>query len=145
MFDTYLQGSPKVIGLLFSGSYCKWCLGFVPLIKKLHPHLQDIEILLVGSDKTREAFEKYKEDHPWECIPFEDPLRGKLRTMYGIKTIPALVFVKTDGAMVEPNGRHIIPSIMEDLSPVQVVHQLRLRFGIQLDTDIDYNSDNSDW
>lgn len=145
MFDTYLQGRPKVVGLLFSGSYCKWCTDFIPLMKRLYSSLDDIEILLVGSDKTEEAFVNYELDHPWRSIPFEDPLRCKLRDMYGVTTIPALVFVKTDGSIVEPNGRHIVTALMNDISPIQVVQQLRLRFGIELDTAIDYNSDDSDW
>jgi thiol-disulfide isomerase/thioredoxin len=145
MFDSYLQSSPKVVGLLFSASYCKWCHEFVPLLKTLHPHLQDIEIVLVGSDKTEEAYDQYKQSHPWQTIPFDDPLRARLRSMYGVVTIPALVFVKPDGSIVEPNGRHVVAGLMDDLAPPQVAHQLKLRFGIDNDIEIDYNSDNSDW
>jgi thiol-disulfide isomerase/thioredoxin len=146
MFEKYLSSETKVVGLLYSASYCKWCKDFMPLVKEIYPYLKDIEILFVGSDKTEETFIEYSKDHPWSTIPYNDPMRVKARSLYDVTTIPALVFVKPDGSMIEPNGRHILVALMKDMNNMEVCRQLSLRFGIDNEhTEIDYNSDDSDW
>ncbi len=144
MFAKFVPDNTKAIGLLFSASYCKWCVEFVPLVKQLYPHLQNIEILLVGSDKTEEVFREYNIDHPWPSIPFEEPLRAELRDRYDIKTIPALIFVNADGNIIERDGRHLIPMLMRMHGPVDAATRLSEKLRLE-QSSITYDSDDSDW
>lgn len=55
---------------------CGPCRGFTPQLVKTYNALQAagkaFEVVLIGSDKTKEAFEKYHKKMPWLAIPFED-------------------------------------------------------------------------
>ena len=135
----------SIVGLLFSSSYCKYCTEFTPMLKKVYSGLQSygIEILLVGSDKTKEKFNEYKNNQPWTAIPFDDPIRVELRTMYDIKTIPALVFLDSKGNVINLKGRFLVAdAFIETKEPYDVAKSIARQIGVITD---DYNSDNEDF
>ena len=134
----YASSSDKVIGLYFSASYCKYCTTFTPMLQSAYPRLRElgIEIILVGSDKTEEAFEEYRKDHPWKHIDYNDEIRPDLRTMYGIKTIPALVFLDKDGKLITDNGRNLVVESNEN--PNIIASKLG-------QYSFEYNSDDEDF
>lgn len=100
----------EIVGLYFSAEYCKFCKHFTPILESVYPHLQDegIEIVLIGSDKTELAYNAYKKTHPWAAMAFDDPTRSEMRAAFGIKTIPALVFVAANGGTLKTDGRDIV-------------------------------------
>lgn len=107
----YVSDDIEVIGLLFSADYCPSCHKFVPQLVEVYEHLRDykIEIVFVASDKTKEAFEKYLQHHRrWNHVEYDDPIRSQLRQTYEIKTIPALLFFRRDGTLVERQGRNLV-------------------------------------
>ena len=134
----YASPSDKVIGLYFSASYCGYCTSFTPMLQSIYPLLReaDIEIILVGSDKTEEAFYEYCVDHPWLHIDYNDDIRPKLRELYGIKTIPALVFVDNDGNLISSGGRNMIVEAAGDADVV--LSKLSL-------DNFEYDSENEDF
>lgn len=135
---SYASSSTKVVGLYFSASYCKYCTTFTPMLQSVYSKLleSDVEIILVGSDKTEEAFDAYRVDHPWSHIEYNDNIRSELRTMFGIKTIPALVFLDREGNLISDDGRNIVAQSNNDTKVI--LHKLG-------QSDFEYNSDNEDF
>lgn len=141
---SYSTPNKKIIGLLFSADYCKYCHIFVPSLRKFYPHLQkhDIEIVFVASDKTKEAFTKYLVEHPWPHVDYDDNVRMELRQMYTIKTIPALLFFDTEGNLLEREGRNLIVDTLEKEQDLEVAAS---NVALHLGLGVDYDSDNSDF
>ena len=112
----YASTSDKIVGLYFSAAYCPSCTIFTPKLQLIYPHLRnnDIEIVFVASDKTKEAFDSYHAGHPWPAISYDDEIRSELRKVYGIKTIPALVFLDQDGNTLEPAGRNLVANAIQN-------------------------------
>lgn len=99
-----------IIGLYFSGEYCKYCKEFTPALIDQYPKLleNDIDIIYVSSDKDIDMFNRYFQDQPWKCLDYEstEADRKLLRERFGIKTIPALLFFDTKtGNLIMPDGR----------------------------------------
>lgn len=139
MFSEY--SSSRVIGLVFSASYCRWCSAFTPVLDQLFPELSQvgIDLLMVGSDQSEQVFNEYCSKFSWKHIAFDDPMRKTLRDIYGIDTIPALVFVNDAGQVIDREGRSTISDLMQLYEPRDLARQLEMRFA-----DITYNSDE-DW
>lgn len=137
----YTSSNVEVYGMLFSADYCPSCHEFVPHLKKVYQNLRDhnIEIIFVASDKTKEAFEKYRDEHhsQWQTMDYEDEERSRLRTTYGIKTIPALLFFHKDGTLVESNGRNLVVDMINmNSSEDEAARMIAERVGaIQQDYD----------
>lgn len=137
--------STQLVGLYFSASYCKWCDEFTPKLKSIYSELKasGIDIILVGSDKSPEAYESYASDHPWSVIPYGDEDRAQLRAKFGVKTIPALIFCNDEGDIIDDQGRAIVADEFDKSNDPAVVAQ-----GVAHKLDIaefEYDSDNSDF
>ena len=109
----------KVVGLYFSASYCPPCCKFTPILIQKYMDIRarnlPIEIILIPSDKTQEAFENYfKGDGvntvmPWFSLSFQSQIKQTLRDNYGVKTIPTLIFFNADsGEIIEREGRLLV-------------------------------------
>lgn len=135
----------SVVGLYFSASYCKYCTTFTPMLKQIYSHLQsyDIEIVLVGSDKTNQAFDEYSKFHPWPVIKYEDSIRVQLREIYEIKTIPALVFLDKEGNLINTDGRNIVHKAVNDFEEsIYAAKTVAERIGLHT---FEYDSENEDF
>lgn len=133
----------EVVGFLFSADYCKWCKSFVPLLIDIYPYLisKNIEIVLVGSDKSQETYDGYSKNHPWNVLPYGDERRSLLRQELHIKTIPALLFFRKDGSIIEMNGRQMIERILQTASSIEsAAYLIAGNCGIS-----QYDSDNDDF
>lgn len=101
--------SASIIGLYFSGEYCKYCKEFTPILIETYQELlaNNIDIVYVSSDKTINQYDTYRSMQPWQSIAYsESELRLNLRKQFDIKTIPALLFFDvTHGNLIEANGR----------------------------------------
>ncbi len=105
------KNNSNIIGLYFSGEYCKFCKEFTPfLIENYNKFLDnDIDIIYISSDKTIEQYNNYTNDHPWNLLSYDEiELRKSLREQFDIKTIPALLFFDINqNTLLECNGRNI--------------------------------------
>lgn len=101
-----------IIGLYFSGEYCKYCKEFTPLLIKNYSNIlaNRMDIVYISSDKSKEQYDEYRATQPWQSIEYEEKdIRLKLRTIFDIKTIPALLFFDVkQKLLIEPNGRNLI-------------------------------------
>lgn len=105
----------KVMGLYFSASYCPPCHKFTPILAKVYSELKELglEIILIPSDKTQEAFDGYFKTHPWLSIPFDNNLPGEsiassIRAEMNVKSIPTLIFFDTKGNIICREGRLLV-------------------------------------
>lgn len=107
----------KVVGLYFSASYCPPCHKFTPILAKVYSELKELglEIILIPSDKTQEAFDGYFKTHPWLSIPFDNNLQGEnssiassIRAEMNVKSIPTLIFFDTKGNVICREGRLLV-------------------------------------
>lgn len=128
----------NIIGLYFSGEYCKYCKEFTPILINTYQKLLDngIDIVYVSSDKSVEQYNNYRSTQPWKSIPYEqEDLRKSLRLEFDIKTIPALLFFDINqNILIQANGRNMIQD-----SPDDTIKNL-------IDSiNINYDSDNNDF
>lgn len=103
----------KVIGLYFSGKYCKFCTEFTPVLSKFYKNISksepSIEIIFISSDKDEETFYEYYNSMPWMAMPYERrDLKEKLVERFNFKTIPQLIFVDNEMNIIAKNGRRLI-------------------------------------
>lgn len=112
VFDKINTDNANIIGLYFSGEYCKYCKEFTPILVDAYPSLLNnkIDIVYISSDKSIEQYNQYRGTQPWQSLPYEETdLRNLLRTEFDIKTIPALLFFDVkQKLLIEPNGRNLI-------------------------------------
>merc|ERR1711988_1746278 len=70
-----------------------------------------LEVVFVSSDKDEEQFKDYFKEMPWLALDFEDRKRkAQLSGMFGVRGIPALVIVDTDGSVITKEGRGALSS-----------------------------------
>ena len=93
----------KKIGIYFSASWCPPCRAFTPQLvaayRQLQSEGQPFEVVLVPSDQTEAAMEKYMKDHdmPWLAVPFGDKHVQALKEKFAVAGIPKLVVVDAQG------------------------------------------------
>jgi thiol-disulfide isomerase/thioredoxin len=108
-----------VIGLYFSADWCPPCQAFSPLLRHLHSskrahcdsnkkNIPPFEVVLVSRCKDARATEHYFSAMPWTAMT-HDEASGKtgldLLHKFGITTIPALVLLDGEGAVVCRNAQ----------------------------------------
>jgi thioredoxin-related protein len=103
-----------IIGLYFSGEYCRFCKEFTPVLVDAYEEMRsnNIDIVYVSSDKSLEQYTRYRATQPWQALDYEDvELRMSLRDKFDIRTIPALLFFDTThGVLLQSDGRDQIES-----------------------------------
>ncbi|GMF53178.1 unnamed protein product [Phytophthora fragariaefolia] len=102
--------------------------------------LRNVEIVLVGSDKTEEAYEKYRSQQPWSAIRFDDEIRMNLQDEFNVKTIPSLIFLDTDENVVSHDGRKLVEVAAFNEYTYQAVEWVASELGVST---VSYDSDSS--
>ena len=101
----------KKIGIYFSASWCPPCRAFTPQLvaayRQLQSEGQPFEVVLVPSDQTEAAMEKYMKDHdmPWLAVPFGDKHVQALKEKFAVAGIPKLVVVDAQGQIRSSEAR----------------------------------------
>jgi len=124
----------KTLGLYFSASWCKPCQTFSPKLANAYDIMKgrkstnvttssddlkseeeeseetgenvgkNAEIVFVSLDQEEEAFDEYRTKMPWPAIPFRDVRRAILQLGLNVKSIPALVFIDSEGRILTSSG-----------------------------------------
>ena len=101
----------KKVGLYFSAHWCPPCRTFTPLLVDAYNQLQadgkPFEIVFVSSDRSADAMRAYMKEYEmdWPAIPFEAEQRKALAQRFGVRGIPTLVVVDTDGRTLSADAR----------------------------------------
>ncbi|CAM8973111.1 unnamed protein product [Rhodiola kirilowii] len=89
----------KVVGLYFSANWYPPCQEFTKVLISVYQQVKSagstFEIVLVSSDETVDAFNKYLASMPWLAIPFSDlETKRALNKMFDTEEIPCLVILQ---------------------------------------------------
>lgn len=108
-----IQKSADVVGLYFSAHWCGPCRSFTPRLAKLYTECQaagkKFEVVFVSSDSDQASFEEYFGSMPWKALAYKErDLKSDLSDMYGVRGIPTLVLLGSDGSEITRNGREIV-------------------------------------
>lgn len=101
----------KKVGIYFSAHWCPPCRAFTPRLVEVYNELRSaakpFEIVFVSSDRDEASMLQYMKEMkmPWLAVPFGDARVAKLKTRYGIRGIPTLVIVGSDGQTLTADGR----------------------------------------
>ena len=98
----------KTVGFYFSAHWCPPCRTFTPsLVKFRDDNKDDFEIVFVSSDKSPQAQMGYMEETSmkWLTLPHRGKAANSLAGKYGVRGIPALIIVSSDGETITKNGR----------------------------------------
>jgi len=112
-----LQG--KYVALYFSAHWCGPCRGYTPQLteqykKIVNQEKKNWEVVFCSSDSDENSFKNYYKSMPWKALPFSKrDLKEKLSTKYGVRGIPTLVLLNTDGELITTGGRN---KVMESAS-----------------------------
>lgn len=101
----------KVVALYFSAHWCPPCRGFTPELKDVYEKIlaagNAFEIVFISCDQDLEAQKEYmKESHGnWLALPQGDPFAKQLMDKYGVRGIPTLIVIKSNGDVVTDKAR----------------------------------------
>lgn len=101
---------PEFTLLYFSAHWCNPCRRFTPFLSEMYSYWVDngqpIEVIFVSSDRSESQFEHYSATMPWQALPYgERKLADRLKTGYGVRSIPSLLVFDKNGQLVSKNGR----------------------------------------
>ena len=103
----------KMVGFYFSAHWCPPCRGFTPsLVEFRDKNKKDFEVVFVSSDKSPDAQMKYMKEMnmKWYTLPHRSEHANKLSQKYGVRGIPALIIVSSEGETISKNGRNEVGS-----------------------------------
>ncbi len=107
----------EVVMLLFSGSWCPPCRGFLPKIKKFYSDVNKgcsglnkrVEIVFVSCDNESHEFSEHFMELGLPAIPFESDKIADLEDSFEVEAIPILpILNKKTGAVAAENVRTLI-------------------------------------
>ena len=109
-----VKDESPLIALYFSAHWCPPCRMFTPKLaefyKTVNKDKKEIEVIFVSLDQNEDQFNEYYESMPWITVPYESDNRELLSDTYGIQGIPALLVFKSNGKLIDKNGRNTIMS-----------------------------------
>ena len=114
--------SAKVVCLYFSAHWCPPCRQFTPVLGKFYNEVNSsekkLEIIFVSFDQDEASWKDYYKTMPFISMPFDKAAIKAVSDKYGVKGIPALIILNSDGSVLEQNGRGDVtskgPSVIND-------------------------------
>ncbi|AKJ64298.1 thioredoxin family protein [Kiritimatiella glycovorans] len=101
----------RIVGLYFSAHWCPPCRMFTPKLVEFYDELKEdeapFEIVLVSSDRSREAMFEYMEktEMSWLALPHRGKRAQALSDRYKVRGIPTLIIIGPDGETITKDGR----------------------------------------
>ncbi|CAG5130101.1 unnamed protein product [Candidula unifasciata] len=102
-----------LLGLYFSAHWCPPCRNFTPVLVECYKSVtaagKKWQIVFISFDRDITSCKDYYNTMPWLLLPFDSDLKEQLSETYGVRGIPALIFIdpKT-GKLITANGRQAV-------------------------------------
>ncbi len=116
---TLSQIEDKIIIVNFWATWCKWCKEEMPDIQKIKEENDDVVVLAVNVEETKDQAKEYIEDggYDFEVLLDED---GAVSAQYLVTGLPASYFVDKDGRFA---GR--VPSAISYEQIDEILNEIR--------------------
>lgn len=98
----------KTVLLYFTASWCPPCRAFTPkLVKFAGTHKDDVVVVVISRDRTKEAALKYMKKNKAEVFYMIPPGKesNSLSQKFGIRGIPSIVAISKEGKVLSKNAR----------------------------------------
>ena len=101
----------SVVCFYFAASWCPTSRSFTPQLAKVYEELQkdgeDVVVVYVSYDHDDDTFESYFKEMPvsWLAVPRGSSSEKYLAARFGVKDIPRLAIVDSDGRTINTNAR----------------------------------------
>lgn len=108
-----------IYGLYFSAHWCPPCRKFTPVLVDFYNDMKKsdkkLEIIFASLDKSEDAMFEYMEETkmPWFAMEHGCPEVKALSKLYGIRGIPSLVILNSNGEVITKDGRDDVSSLGE--------------------------------
>lgn len=99
----------KYVGVYVSASWCGPCRAFTPELVELYKEYErDLEIVLIGADRSQDEVFKYARDHgmPW-LVAKQGAAANGYMTRHGVRGIPDFRLFDKNGKLLEADGRNL--------------------------------------
>lgn len=122
----------RVVGLYFSASWCAPCREFTPMLAQVYDDIKELdgredalEVVYISYDRTLEEFDAYFADMPWLALPFaKRDLKRDVGKAFGVRGVPMLIFVDSDGHVITEDGRDLVEELAADAAALlQALHK----------------------
>uniref|UniRef100_A0A8C5GHC7 Nucleoredoxin-like protein 1 n=1 Tax=Gouania willdenowi TaxID=441366 RepID=A0A8C5GHC7_GOUWI len=105
----------RILMLFFATAQSAKCQEFLPILNDFFKRLKDpayieypklLALIYVSLDQSEEQQEVFlKELHKKALfLPFDDPYRKELQSMFGVKDVPAVVVLRPDSSVLSSNA-----------------------------------------
>lgn len=104
----------KFVGLYFSASWCGPCRSFTPkLISFRDQHIENFEVILVGSDGSAKAQANYMKKYsmPWLALKNQSESARNISLSLDVEYIPYLVILDSQGKVITKKGQQDIETL----------------------------------
>ncbi|KAG9414700.1 hypothetical protein AC1031_008105 [Aphanomyces cochlioides] len=110
-----LLAGKKYVGIYFSAHWCPPCRAFTPVLSDAYKSFveeghNDVAIVFLSWDEEEAGFNEYYEQMPFYAVPFarRDIKEVLTEEKYGVKSIPTLIWLNTNGEVVTKGGRNLV-------------------------------------
>jgi len=106
-----------VVALYFSAHWCPPCRGFTPVLSQWYADFtknnpdKKLNIVFVSSDRSEQDFKDYHKEMTFHALPYaEREKKSELSAKFGVRGIPTLIFLDSDGNVLTKDGRSLVSS-----------------------------------
>lgn len=125
----------KNILFYFSAHWCPPCRIFTPKLIEIYHNTKskygNFELIFISFDQDQTSFDKYFNEMPWLALPFGDPRKVSLSSLFKIRSIPKLIAIATTGKTVSTEAQDLImlhgadtyPFTEQHIKEIEVEHE----------------------
>ena len=98
----------EVLGLYFAAAWCPGCRSTTPVLASTYKALRSrghkLQMVFVSQDAEEANFDAHRSGMPWPALPHGGTLPALLAEIFHVTSIPALVLLNKDGALISTDG-----------------------------------------
>ncbi|KAL1828744.1 hypothetical protein DCAR_0208001 [Daucus carota subsp. sativus] len=116
----------KDVLLYFSAHWCPPCRVFTPKLIEIYQNIKSknvgFELVFISFDHDQTSFDDYFSTMPWLALPFGDPRKASLTSLFKMRSIPKLVAIGVSGKTVTTDAQDLVMLHGSDTYPFTEQH-----------------------